>query len=90
MHLSINIIKMHEMKQQKLNGLVKQLKHRKLGTKNLPSVMQKWKMKSILTIIYQIMEVLFADTLKYIAFYLSEIVRYQQSEQCIVVGNDTC
>jgi hypothetical protein len=47
-------------------------------------------MKSTLTIIYQIMEVLFADTFKYIAFYLSEIVRYQQSQQCVVVGNDTC
>lgn len=43
-------------------------------------IMKIRKIINILTIVYQIVKVLFANTLKYIAFYLSKIIGHQKSQ----------
>jgi len=44
---------------------------------------------SKLTRVHQTVNVIFAETFEDTAFYLSKVIGYQQSQQSIIVSNDT-
>lgn len=45
--------------------------------------------KNQLTIVYEAVDVIFTKTFKHIAFYLSKVIWHQQSQQRIIMSNNT-